>query len=153
MAHIHELIDFVVSPLIVRNGHVLLVDHKELGQWLPPGGHIELDEDSDQALLREIEEETGLAADDIEVLAERPKVGGKNQVSLWRPQWLNIHRINNAHRHMALYYIVRAKTGRIKLLPSEHHGVRWVSLQELNDPSFNAPADVKFYAREAIRLV
>lgn len=153
MAHIHELIDFVVSPLIVRDGRVLLVDHKELGRWLPPGGHIELDEDTDRALLREIQEETGLTADDIEVLAERPEFGGENQVSLWRPQWLNIHRISDNHRHIALYYLIRAKTDRIKLLPSEHNDIRWVSLEELNDLSFNVPRDVRFYAKEAIGLV
>ena len=33
-----------------------------LGLWLPPGGHIEPNEDPIQAVLREIEEETGVEA-------------------------------------------------------------------------------------------
>ena len=49
MAHIHEKIDFTTSVFIVRNGKVLLHKHKKLGIWLQPGGHIELDEDPNQA--------------------------------------------------------------------------------------------------------
>ena len=49
MAHIHEKIDFTTSVFIVRDGKVLLHKHKKLGIWLQPGGHIELDEDPNQA--------------------------------------------------------------------------------------------------------
>ena len=45
MPHIHEKIDFTVSLFIVQDGKVLVIHHKKLGQWLPIGGHIELDED------------------------------------------------------------------------------------------------------------
>jgi ADP-ribose pyrophosphatase YjhB (NUDIX family) len=52
---------FTVSALILRrNRKVLLVNHKKLGVWLYPGGHVEPHETPDKALLREILEETGL---------------------------------------------------------------------------------------------
>ena len=41
----------------------LLHFHKKLQSWLPPGGHIEINEDPYQAALREIEEETFLNPD------------------------------------------------------------------------------------------
>ena len=41
-------------------GRVLLVKHKRLGTWLPPGGEIEPDETPLQAAHRELFEETGL---------------------------------------------------------------------------------------------
>ncbi len=60
MAHLHEKIDFTASVYIVREGKVLLHKHKKLGIWLPPGGHIEPEEDPNQAALREAKEESGL---------------------------------------------------------------------------------------------
>ena len=58
MAHIHEKIDFVSTAIIVHRDKVLLVHHRGLKLWLPVGGHIELDEDPEEALFREIKEET-----------------------------------------------------------------------------------------------
>lgn len=60
MPHIHERYDFVVNAFIVFNNKVLLVHHPKYDKWLPMGGHVELDEDPEEALFREIEEETGL---------------------------------------------------------------------------------------------
>lgn len=70
MAHIHEKIDFTVSAYIVHPNldKILLVHHKKFNGWLQIGGHIELDEDSDMALMREIEEECGLK---VELLAKK----------------------------------------------------------------------------------
>src|ERR1700722_18560265 len=72
MAHIHEKIDFTVSIYIVFEDKVLLHVHKKLGLWLPPGGHIELDEDPNVAALREAKEETGL---DVELVGESTDYG------------------------------------------------------------------------------
>ncbi len=44
------------------DGRVLMILHKKLGVWLPPGGHVEADELPDDAVLREIREETGVQA-------------------------------------------------------------------------------------------
>ncbi|OBU11242.1 NUDIX hydrolase [Morganella psychrotolerans] len=52
---------FTASGLISDNrGHFLLHLHPKLGIWLPPGGHIEENEEPQDAVLREIHEETGL---------------------------------------------------------------------------------------------
>lgn len=57
MPHIHDLIDFTVAAYIVNNGKVALVNHLQLKRWMPVGGHIELNEDPEEALFREIKEE------------------------------------------------------------------------------------------------
>ena len=73
MPHIHEKIDFTVAIFVVHDGKVLLIHHRKLDKWLPLGGHIELDEDPEQAALREAKEESGL---DVELLGERPPTTG-----------------------------------------------------------------------------
>ena len=69
MAHIHEKIDFTVAVFVVSDSRILLILHRRLGKWLPLGGHIELDEDPEQAAHREVLEESGLTVD---LIGERP---------------------------------------------------------------------------------
>ena len=54
---------FTATAYVVHDGHVALHWHPKVKAWLPPGGHIEENEDPVQAVLRESaarEEETGL---------------------------------------------------------------------------------------------
>ena len=153
MPHIHDLIDFTVGALIVYDGRVCLVHHRELGLWVTPGGHIELDEDPDQALWREIEEETGLRPDDLEILSERSHTPGDDGAQpLYVPRWMNIHSISPGHRHIVFDHVFRSKTDRLRLADGEHHEIRWFSSTELDDPALKIPKELRFYAKEAIRL-
>lgn len=56
-----------VGALIVgKDGRILLVkSHKWMGKYSVPGGHIELGETMEKAVVREVREETGL---DVEVV-------------------------------------------------------------------------------------
>jgi ADP-ribose pyrophosphatase YjhB (NUDIX family) len=60
MSHIHEKIDFTVGVFVVYKDKVLLRKHDKYNLWLCVGGHIELDEDPNEAALREVKEEVGL---------------------------------------------------------------------------------------------
>ena len=54
---------FTVTGFVVHEGYCLLHWHPKVKMWLPPGGHIDANEDPVQAVVREIEEETGVAAE------------------------------------------------------------------------------------------
>ena len=41
---------YVYDP---KSEKFLLIKHRKTGKWLQPGGHIELDEDPEEAALRE----------------------------------------------------------------------------------------------------
>ena len=75
MAHIHEKIDFTVAIFVVREGRVLLIHHRKLDKWLPLGGHIELDEEPEQAALREAREESGPVEERIRVCVTPSSTG------------------------------------------------------------------------------
>ncbi|MFZ2682086.1 MAG: NUDIX domain-containing protein [Patescibacteria group bacterium] len=147
MPHIHDLIDFCVNAVIVCDDKVLLVDHKKLHTWMPVGGHIELDEDPDQALLREVREECGL---EIEVVADKAQVEGSDVKFLYRPQFVDIHQVNEAHRHVGFVYFCKSKTQAVTLAADEHNAIRWFTLAELADPQFAILPSIRHYAEQAL---
>jgi ADP-ribose pyrophosphatase YjhB (NUDIX family) len=54
---------FTCTGFVVEGDKTLLLWHRRLQMWVPPGGHLEADEDPVSAVLREIREETGLEAE------------------------------------------------------------------------------------------
>ncbi len=63
---------FTATGFVVQGNRTLLHWHKRLQQWMPPGGHVEPDEDPVQAVLREIREETGATAEVIPAVPTLP---------------------------------------------------------------------------------
>lgn len=150
MAHIHEKIDFTVAIFVVHDGCVLLIHHRKLDQWLPLGGHIELDEDPEQAALREAREESGL---DVELLGERPPTTGDGTRALIAPRFLDIHRITGTHEHIGLIYWARPKNGSLKLAGEEHRDIRWCAASDLDQLQPRLSGAVKWYALKAIEEI
>ncbi len=147
MAHIHDKIDFTVALLIVHENRVLLVHHRKLGKWLPIGGHIELDEDPEQAALREGFEETGL---NLELVGERPPTTEDGTRALIAPRFLDIHRISATHEHIGMIYLARVRGGQLTLAAAEHHDIRWVSEAELDSLQPPMSGAVKWYCCQAL---
>lgn len=150
MAHIHEKIDFTAAVFVVREHRVLLVHHRKLGQWLPVGGHIELDEDPEIAALREAREESGL---EIELLGERPPTTGPGTRALIAPRFLDIHRITDTHEHIGLIYWGRPKSGEVTLAAAEHFAIRWCSAPDLDSLQPPLSAAVRWYALKALEEI
>jgi 8-oxo-dGTP pyrophosphatase MutT (NUDIX family) len=165
MAHVHEKIDFTVAIFVVHDEKILLIHHRQLDKWLPLGGHIELDEDPEQAALREAKEESGL---DVELLGERPPTTGPGTRALIAPRFLDIHRISETHEHIGMMYWARPKVGsarcadrtpqrgvptNLTLATGEHHDIRWCSAAELDMLQPPMSDAVKWYCRAAIREI
>ena len=121
---------------VAADGRILLVDHVNAGLWLPPGGHVEVDEDPAQTARRQIEEELGLG-----------------DVGLSRsPIYLTITRtVGQGHGHtdVSLWYVL-ACTGDADLRwdAGEFHAVRWWTRDELAaaDPGRFHPHFFRFLA-------
>jgi len=159
MPHIHEKIDFCSETFVVYKNKVLLRIHDKVKIWLSVGGHIELDEDPNEAAIREVKEEVGL---DITLYQEKNKqpkfkVGYSkkpNGHSLIPPQYLLRHRVNENHEHVAFVYFAKSKTDVLKLSNREiTEQCRWFTKKELIKNDYGIHKDIQFYALQALEKI
>lgn len=148
MPHLFYYLDFTVSVFVVHGVRVLLVDHKQLGKWLPLGGHIEPGEDPEQAAYREVAEESGL---EVELLGDRPPLEFPGTKRLTAPAYLDVHDISGEHRHIGMIYFARALTHETRLAREEHSEIRWFTAEEMQTLDLKIPEAIRFYGQEAIR--
>ena len=148
MPHIHRLYDFVVSAFIVHKNKVLLVYHKKYNEWLPIGGHVDLDEDPEEALFKEIREECGLP---VRILAQKPSIAHPGVKPIFTPSYVDVHRITGTHKHIAFVYFAVSKSARVKLHEREHRAFRWVGGSELSSKELSLTKSIKFYCRQALK--
>lgn len=114
------------SAIIVEDSSILLINQdvptKEFPVWLPPGGGVQLGESTEEALVREVMEETGL---------------------LVKPVTLRyIHEfIQNPFHAIEFYYLCEVDSGTLKTgSDPEHnsesqiiHHAKWIPLTEIDD--------------------
>ncbi len=133
---------FTASAIVIGLGHILLVHHKRIGAWLPPGGHINQTEMPHQAAIREVLEETGVG---IEILSEPLPVIADSD-AFFPPQPICIHTVKAFENktyvyHYDLTYLAKPKSSK-NLLPNicyskEVNEARWFRLEEVADSGKN----------------
>lgn len=121
---------FTVTTFVSAQGATLLHWHARNRMWLPPGGHIEPDEDPVEAALREVQEETGLT---VEILPTAPAFAYAEPSQIPAPVTIMVEPIpasdgEPAHAHLDLIYFARpGAAGR----PPAPTGWLWVSAEDL----------------------
>jgi len=119
---------FTATAYIIDQGKVLLLMHPKLKKWLPPGGHVELNETPPECAKREAQEETGL---EIELIQqENLWLNFWNASSFERPylcllENIPAHGDKPAHQHIDMIYLAKPLCGNLL------EGVRWFSLEEV----------------------
>lgn len=148
MPHIHDEIDYTVEVFIVYNNKVLLRKHDKYGLWLSVGGHIELDEDPNQAAVREVKEEVGL---NVELIGKALPFQDRNYQELIPPVFLNRHRISDTHEHVTLTYFARSETDKLVLSEKEKSSeCRWFTHEEIVLGNENIKDSIKIYAIKSL---
>lgn len=150
---------FTVTGFVVHEGQTLLHWHPKVKMWLPPGGHIEANEDPVQAVVREIEEETGVQAD---VVPTAPIIRMDYPTQVAAPYTIMIEDIDDPvqgfHHHIDMIYFCRP----VNEPQAINDGWQWISRQSLEDglamPNGNGdivppPEDVRLLASRAFELI
>ncbi len=149
MPHIHDKIDFTVEVFIVHDNKVLLRMHDKYKFWLSVGGHIELDEDPNEAALREVKEEVGL---DISLFNDRKIWQGEteDERDIIPSQYLNRHRISETHEHVTFIYFASSNSDKIVIgdIDDKSEDCKWFSKEEIEQ--LDLKERIKFYALDAL---
>lgn len=128
---------FTVTGFLVAEDSLALHWHVKVGAWLPPGGHVEPNEDPVQAVLREISEETGLSASVVPVRAPLafdypPQIDAPLTVLIEDV----VDQTYGAHQHIDFVYVCRSAAGQAAL----PKGWMWVASADVAaGQGFSAP--------------
>jgi ADP-ribose pyrophosphatase YjhB (NUDIX family) len=151
MPHIHEKIDFTAEVFIVYKGKVLLRMHDKYHIWLSVGGHIELDEDPNEAAVREVQEEVGL---DVVLHGQVAPSTEKDFKDLIPPEFVSRHRINATHEHVVFVYFATAISDVLTLSEAEMTSeCKWFTREDLLSGEFELRDNVKRYALAALDVL
>lgn len=137
--------DFTVVTFVVNEDRLLLLLHRKLGMWLPPGGHIEPDELPDAAAVREVREEAGV----LVRLVPEPADAVPGPRPLARPEGIQLERISPGHEHIDLIYFA-VPIGDATVTGNEAEGAYagWYGLGDLE--TMGVTAEVRSWARRAV---
>lgn len=125
---------FTATGIVLHQDMVLLIEHAKLKWWLPPGGHIDPDEDPVQAVLREVREETGL---ECEIVSPVPFAHDAVQV-LPPPFTILVEDVpegGETVQHIDCIYVLRPVSDPAAVTAREEEvtSVRWVPVSEVDD--------------------
>ena len=151
---------FTATGFVVRNNHVLLHWHPKVQAWLPPGGHIDKNEDPVQAVLREILEETGVRS---EVVSTGTGFGLDYPTQVPPPFTIMVEDIQDPeegyHQHIDMIYFCQPVGGHSH---APKDGWFWVGRDDLAGgvalkgegvPFVPPPDDVRLLALRAFELI
>lgn len=125
---------FTATVYIISHQRVLLIFHKKLNKWLPPGGHLNPNETPAEGAKREALEETGI---EIEFITqENIWIKRWNAQSFERPYLCLIEEIPAykdfpAHQHLDFIYLARPIGGVETPNIDEIEQMRWFTLEEI----------------------
>jgi nucleoside triphosphatase len=120
---------FIFSP----QGELLLVQsHKWHDKWVVPGGHVELGETLEQALVREALEETGLEVYDLKFINSQEFIFDR---AFWR------------RKHFIFFDFACRSVGRDVTLNNEAQAHAWVMLDQALE------MDVDSYTRNSLVIL
>lgn len=143
------------TAYVVAAGRTLLLWHGKLRMWLPPGGHLEPNEDPVQGAVREAFEESGLPVEVIPptelLVVDRPLVLPPPAVILIE----DIVRDDQPfHQHIDHVYFTVARSQVDFAAPIPHGQHHWFSRGDLAEAfSLPAPDGTLVPVAEDVRLL
>lgn len=132
------------SAFIVFDGKVLLHKHKKFAIWLPVGGHIELGESPEEAVVREIKEECGL---EVDLYNPDKYIDMGDAILTIRPSFIIT---KPGKRKYDCIYFAQAKNPDLKPQKNESDEFGWFGAEEVDELDTNP--NVKVLCKEALKI-
>ncbi len=150
MPHTGKNYCYTAEVFIVYKNKVLLRKHDKLGIWLSVGGHIEDNEDPNQAALREVKEEVGLDVEIDDSLRSNATYPD-GSYELIPPHFLNVQKNSPKHDHITFVYFARANSDKIAQMVEREKSedIKWFTKKELAVDT-EIIENIKFYALKAL---
>jgi 8-oxo-dGTP pyrophosphatase MutT (NUDIX family) len=143
------------TAYVVAAGRTLLLWHQKLRMWLPPGGHLEPNEDPVQGAIREALEESGLP---VEVIPPAGLLAVDRPLVLPPPAVILVEDIvrddQPFHQHIDHVYFTVARARVDFGAPIPHGQHHWFAPAELAEAfSLAAPDGTLVPVAEDVRLL
>ncbi|MGQ4915714.1 MAG: NUDIX domain-containing protein [Candidatus Asgardarchaeia archaeon] len=111
-----------VGGVVIHNNKVLLVKlnyGRAKGKWVIPGGLVECGETPQEAIVREIKEETGITVEPVGIVGVRALVRKSDNLT-----------------DLYITFVCKIKSEHEQVIPqlSELQDARWMPLDRLDDP-------------------
>ena len=129
---------FTATGFVVNGDATLLHWHKKVQEWLPPGGHIDPNEDRVQTTHVEIKEETGF---DVEIVPTQKPLKVSNLEQIYAPHSIMIEDVVDSiygeHQHIDHIYFTRltssisSPTGELSRQGDKSSSWLWASSTDL----------------------
>lgn len=123
-------LDYTAGTLVVKDGKVLLTDHKKYDLWLEPGGHIEEGETPDEAAIRETREETGYIVKIHPDFA--PAEFESDRHHLPRPFESSMMKVREGHWHCNFLFVAQT-VERVEDYELDDSELLWAESSDLED--------------------
>lgn len=122
------------TGLVLHEGAILLIEHTKLGWWMPPGGHIDPNEDPVQAVVREVREETGIECELVS--DENFTYASSNVNTIARPFTILVEDVPEdgaTVQHIDFIYLLRPVSDPAALIPQDGEvtGIGWFGTEQL----------------------
>lgn len=112
---------------------VLLVHHIKYDKWIPPGGHVENNENPIETIIREVKEEAGI---DIKKFLPKLEPNSEGVTTLSLPDKIIEGLINPygdvpEHYHTDLGYVLNVPHQEVVHSKEESHDIGWFTKEEV----------------------
>ena len=142
-------LEITATVVIIHENKTLLHLHKQLGVWMPIGGHVEENEPLHEAAHREVMEEAGI---EIEIWQQAPLLNWERSVQVPCPFLSLFHTRLTDRRIHDNYFIAFPKSLRLRASDGESTTFRWVTADDLR-AEINIWPDVRTICLNALELV